>query len=71
MRKDEEEYTEYVDKILVDADRSILFYDHLNERDCWLPKFYKSGKPMIRIEELRHGVEITMPEWLAIEKELV
>jgi len=71
MKKDEEEYTEFVDKILVDTDRAIMFFDHLNDRDCWLPKYYRDGRPMIRIEELRHGVEITMPMWLAYEKELI
>ena len=64
-------YTEYFDKIVVDNGKAVLVYDHLNERDCWLPKFYRDGRPLIHIEELTKGVEITMPEWLARDKELI
>ena len=61
----------FFEKVLVDTGKAVLVYDHLNERDCWIPKFYSGGRPMIEVEELTKGVEITMPEWLAIEKELV
>lgn len=65
------EYTEYFEKIIFQDGTRVLVYDHLNDRDCWLPKFYKDGRPLIRIEELRNGVEITMPQWLAEDRELV
>ena len=67
----EEEHTEYFEKVIVDNGKSVLVYDHLNDRDCWLPRFYRDGRPLIYIEELTHGVEITMPEWLAKERELI
>ena len=67
----DDEYTEYFDKIVVDNGTSVLVYDHLNERDCWLPKFYRDGRELISIEELTEGVEITMPKWLAKDRELI
>ena len=67
----EEEYTEFFERIVVDNGKSVLVYDHLNERDCWLPKYYKDGRDLISIEELTEGVEITMPMWLAEDRELV
>ena len=65
------DYTEYFEKIIADNGTSVLVYDHLNDRDCWLPKCYRDGRPLIHIEEVRNGVEITMPEWLAKDRELV
>ena len=67
----EEEYTAFFEKIVFQDATRVLVYDHLNERDCWLPKYYKDGRDLISIEELTKGVEITMPMWLAIDRELV
>lgn len=67
----ENEYAEYFERIVVDDGKRVLVYDHLNDRDCWLPKYYKNGRPLIHVEEVRNGVEITMPQWLAEDRELV
>lgn len=67
----EYEHTETFKEVVFQDAKRVLVYDWLNERDCWLPKFYRDGRPLIHIEELTRGVEITMPEWLAKERELI
>ena len=66
-----DDYTEYFNRIIFEDERRVLVFDHLNDRDCWLPKFYTDGRPIIQVERLTNGVEITMPEWLAKDRELI
>ena len=67
----EHKHTVCFEKIIFEDEKQVLVYDDLNDRDCWLPKYYKDGRALIHVEESKNGVEITIPEWLAIERELV
>lgn len=51
-------------EIRIDRERAVLFFD--GDKEVWLPK------SLIEIERKERGLfEITLPEWLALEKGLI
>lgn len=63
LRTNQKKMIEICGDIKWETDAAILYSDGVTE--CWHPR------SQIEVRELSNGVEITMPEWLAFEKELI